>query len=342
VASLRNLLFELTIAFSLLATEARAAGEDEANVVEARNAFVQGVDLAKQAQWAEALAAYERSAKLRPHAVTTYNIAVCHRAIGSYTLAREMFSRALSESAASSPPQLADSLVENGKGYIGEIDGLLATANVHLAPANAAIAVDGRPLAQRTDAPGSKPVFVAGVRPPGPGEASAAASGGDIKLSLNPGAHVFTVSRPGFADAVINRTLSPGANVDLKLELDRLPATLHVAATEPGAVVTFDGIDVGVAPIDVSRPAGTYRMLVRKPGFKAYEAEVAVQPGQDLDLRASLTKEERSILSRWWFWTGAGVLVAGVAVGTYFLSRGETTREQPIDGGGLGWAVKLQ
>jgi hypothetical protein len=31
--------------------------------------------------------------------------------------------------------------------------------------------------------------------------------------------------------------------------------------------------------------------------------------------------ESPSIVTRWWFWTGAAVLVAGVAVGTYFLVR---------------------
>lgn len=31
--------------------------------------------------------------------------------------------------------------------------------------------------------------------------------------------------------------------------------------------------------------------------------------------------ESPSVLTRWWFWTGAAVLVAGVAVGSYFLFR---------------------
>ncbi|MFO0603808.1 MAG: tetratricopeptide repeat protein [Polyangiales bacterium] len=36
--------------------------------------------------------------------------------------------------------------------------------------------------------------------------------------------------------------------------------------------------------------------------------------------------ESPSVLTRWWFWTGAAVLVAGVAVGSYFIFR-DTTEE---------------
>jgi hypothetical protein len=311
---------------------------DSAKVAEARAAFLQAVDLAKATHWAEALAAYERSAKLRPHAITTYNIGVCHRAMGNYTLARETFVRALAESEAASPPQLADSLAANDKAYVAEIDGLLATANIQLTPANASITVDGRPLEPRAKTDDGPPILTAGTRAPGPGEPPPQ---GNFRVSMNPGTHVFTVSRAGFADAVVNKTFAPAAKVDLKLDLDRLPGTLHIASSEAGAAVTFAGIDVGVTPLDLSRPAGQYQVKVQKPDFKPFETQVNVEPGQEVDLQAPLVKNESSILSRWWFWTAAGVLVAGAVATTYALSRGETTREQPVNGGGLGWAVKL-
>lgn len=314
---------------------ARADEPDTAATTEARSEFVRGTDLAKRAQWAEALAAFEKSSKLRSHPVTTYNVGVCHRAMGSYTMARESFARALEQNDAAGGAELPPSLAADNRALLGEIDKLLARAHVTLSPPNAAVAVDGRPLAQRA----KSDVLVAGIRDPGPGEAPPA---GTFDVLLNPGAHVFTISRQGFADAVVNRTLSPGGNVELTLELDRLPATLHVASSEPGAVVTVDDLDVGVAPVDVSRPAGTYHVVVRKPGFKKYDTQVAVQPGQKADLRASMAKDEVSVTKRWWFWTAAGVALAGVAAGTYALTRGETTRQEPLDGGGLGWTVRAR
>jgi hypothetical protein len=229
--------------------------------------------------------------------------------------------------------------VAEDKTFLAELDGLLSSASVTLSPPNAAVAVDGRPLAARADGDAQNTVLVAGVRAPGPGEAAPAAS---FRVVLNPGAHVFTFSRAGFADAVVNRTVAPGQTVDLHLELDRLPATLHVSASETGSIVTVNGVDVGVAPVDVSRPAGAYRVVVVKPGFKKYEQQIDAAPGQELDLVATLPREEKAITSRWWFWTAAGVVVVGVAAGTYALTRTETTRQEPLDGGGLGWTVKAK
>jgi hypothetical protein len=323
-----------SVASSLVVTRARADEAEPPEVIEARAAFVKGTDLAKRSQWAEALTSFMRSAALRPHAVTTYNLAICHRAMGNYTLARETFEKALTDSNATQPPQMPAPLVAEAKTYTTEIDGLLSTANVRLSPANAAIAVDGRPLEVRPDG-----LLVAGVRPPGQGEPPPS---GEFRLLLNPGTHVFTVSRAGFADAVVNKTMTPGATTTLKLELDRLPATIHVASSQDGAVVAVNGLDIGIAPLDVSRPAGNYRVVVRKSGFKTYDQQLAVQPGQDIELRAPLAKEESSVTSRWWFWTAAGVLVTGVAAGTYALTRTDSTHQQPIDGGGLGWAAKIK
>lgn len=320
----------------LSAGRARADEGDTPEVAEARAEFVRGTELAKKTQWAEALAAYERSTKLRPHPVTTFNIGFCQRAMGNYTLARESFTRALAENEKAGGKALPETLASEDKTLLAEVDRLLATAKVNLSPANASVSVDGRPLAARENDPS---VLVAGVRDPGAGEAAPSAS---FRVILNPGPHVFTFSRTGFADAVVNRTIAPGATIDLDLQLDRLPATLHVASNEPGAIVRVNGVDVGVAPVDVSRPAGAYRVTVEKSGFDKYEAQVAVQPGQNLDMKATLSHEETPITKRWWFWTGASVLLVGAVAGTYFLTRGESTTQEPLDGGGLGWTVRLR
>src|SRR5260221_14539435 len=66
---------------------------------EARQAFREGVTLVKKAQWAEALLAFERSARLRPHPTTTFSIGACERALGRYVRAGAAFRRALSGSA---------------------------------------------------------------------------------------------------------------------------------------------------------------------------------------------------------------------------------------------------
>jgi hypothetical protein len=319
------------------------APPDADDTARAREAFVQGTAFVHQAQWAEALSAFERSAKLRPHAVTTYNIGACQRALGQYTLARATLRAALARNEQAGGGELPDGVVAEIEAYTRQIDSLLAVADVTLDPPGAAIAVDGRPLAVDPSAApsaGAAPVLVAGVRPPGPGEPPPAAR---FVLVLDPGAHVMTLSRKGYADAVVNRTMLPGSRTTLALALDRLPATLHIVSDPPGAIVTVDGDDVGPAPVDVLRPAGSYRVVVRKAGFVTYEAQVPAQAGQEVDLHAKLPEQHTPLTKRWWFWTAAGVVVAGAAAGTYALTRTPPTPTRPPpDCGGLGWCVQAQ
>jgi hypothetical protein len=310
---------------------------EDPSIVEARDDFVRGAASVKNLQYADALVAFERSAKLRPHAATTYNIGVCLRAMGQYTLARRTLDAALKQDAAADNKQLSDTLRSQSTAFLGEIDHVLSSATVSLRPADASIAVDGRPLeVQGSTTP---PTLVAGIRPPGPGEPPPAAAA--FTLIVDPGAHVLTLSRKGFADVIVNRTFSPGARTELNLELDRLPATLHFASDRMGATVSVNNVDVGVVPVDITRPSGSYKVVVRDTGFVPYESQVALQPGDHVNLMAKLSPEKRAITSRWWFWTAAGVVVAGAAIGTYFATRPGPVRP-PVDGGGLGWAVQAQ
>jgi hypothetical protein len=309
----------------LLASTASAADP----LAEARQRFVEGAALVKNAQWAEAEAAFEQSARLHPHAVTTFNLGACERAMGRYTRARSLFERALAEHTAGTG-KLPEALVEEARGLEAELDRLLSRVEVTVDPPDAALAVDGRPLQATT--PG---VLVAGLLPPGPGTPPPS---GKFTLLVDPGSHVLTLQQKGFSEVAVNKTFAPGAQAQLLLQLDRLPATLHVAANREGAVVSVDGKDVGAVPVEVERPAGSYRVTVDKSGYARYEARVAVRPGEAANLMATLEAKKAPIYKKWWFWSAAAVVVAGVAVGTYF-----GTRQPPqLDGGGLQWTIKLR
>jgi hypothetical protein len=286
----------------------------------------------KNAQWGEALAAFERASVLQPHALTTFNMGACERALGRYTRARATLLKALAQNADHGSTELAPSLATDAKGWISEIDAVLVHADVTVDPPGTSMAVDGRPLAKD---PSQTNQLVAGIEAPG--------RGSELKemhfaLLLDPGAHVFTLQRKGFTDAVVNRTFSPGAHPSLTLQLDKLPASIRVQADRAKAVVALDGSDVGTAPIDLSRPAGAYHISVTLPGFEPYKANVAVAPGEEADLRAVMVPEKVPITAKWWFWTAAAVVVAGVGVTTYVVTRPAPQRPAP-DGGGLGWVL---
>src|SRR5881392_4012959 len=93
-------------------------------IADARQKFVEGAALVKNAQWADAETAFEESARLHPHAVTTFNIGACERAMGRYTRARALFRHALEEHEQGAT-KLPQSLYDDARGLVNEIDTIL-------------------------------------------------------------------------------------------------------------------------------------------------------------------------------------------------------------------------
>ncbi len=325
-------LLTLTLALVLVSSVALADGEDD--VERARSAFREGTELVQKAQWAEALAAFERARALRKHPVTTFDMAACERAMGHYTRARALYTEALDEhgAATEAAQRMPESLVGEARAIVGEIDRLLVRLTLTVEPPGSTLAVDGRPLL----ADGKE--LVAGLRPAGPGDPTPT---GTFVVALDPGPHVLLFARRGFRDVTIARSYEAGRTDSLRLELTQMPATIRISASKPGAIVTVNGADVGPAPVNVLRPAGTYRVVVRRDGFVPYDTHLALEPGQDSSLRAELAQEKPSLFSRWWFWTIAGVVLVGATTTTYLLTRPDPERPD-VDAGTLGWKVDVR
>ncbi len=297
-----------TLALGLLIASASASAQTTDPTTEAREAFKHGADLARDEQWNGALVSFERSAALVPHPWTTYNIGVCERALGHYVRARDLFASVTD--ASELPPQARAQAAD----MLREAKGLVATLDVTIDPADAALVVDG--VAKPT--PGAK-----------------------ATLELDPGHHVLTLRREGYADASSPRDVRPGEHATVSLALAKLPATLVVSASQANAVVEVDGLDVGVAPLTLERGGGPHRVRIRLPGFTSFETETKLLPGQRVEVFAPLRAEKPSIFTRWWFWTGAVAVVATIAVVTWAIAK-PAPEAPPVDGGGLGWAVRFQ
>jgi hypothetical protein len=322
-----------------LSPGAAAAGDSHSAqpdaVEQARGLYLEGLKHVREAHWGDALAAFERSRALRPHAMTTYDIGACERALGHYTRAYLQLKSALAEDEAS---ELPPSIVTDAHAFLDEIQHLLVHVVLVVEPAGTSVMFDGRPL-QRSPAEGARPSFVAGVLPPGRG---APVPRGELEVLADPGAHVITLSRQGYGDIVVNRTYRPGQTVRQRLVLSELPATIRISSNPRLAAVSVNGKDVGLAPVDVSRPAGTYRVEVTMPGFVHYGADVRVMAGEETVLRSTLVREKPSILGNWWFWTAAAAVAGGVATVTFLATRNEPEAQRPpLDGGTLGWVARI-
>lgn len=325
----------LLCAALLLPLQAWAA-DDPPEVVRAREAFVEGTALARDARWGDALQKFEASAQHHAHAGTTFNIGVCQRALGQYTRSRKSLLLALQQHEAAGGHVLAESVVNDIRTFLSEIDKVVATLDLRLEPASATILIDGRPLEPSGTQEGL-PLLVAGTLPAGAARTPPASR---FLVVLDPGTHVLLLSRKGFSDVVARETVRGGMRSALTLSLERLPATLMIEATEERAAISIDSIDVGLAPITLSRPPGRYHVVIRKKDFMTYETDAELQPGEKFKLTAVMRREEVSLTSRWWFWTGIGVAVVGTAVGTWYATRPEPDKPA-LNGGGLGWTVRV-
>jgi hypothetical protein len=208
---------------------------DDSATSQARALFTQGTDSANRGDWSQALPAFERSEALRPHAVTTYNIGFCERALGRTMRARKMLGKALAESAAHGGVELPADLAASARTYLAELEKRIARAVVTVTPGDASILVDGAPL-ERGTSEGPRPVLWAGTRDTGAGEPAPA---GTFELELDPGAHVFVASKEGAGNQVVTQTFQAGTEIELTLDVSpAAPSPSPVAAQAPPAALS--------------------------------------------------------------------------------------------------------
>ena len=305
-----------------------ASAPDDATT-RGRNAIVRGLKLARDEQWGDALTAFEEAAAARDAPLVEWNIAYCERALGRYVAARKTLQAVSSNTTGLDPSQIDDM-----KAYLAEFEKLIVRVAVQLDPPNATITVDGRPLFEGD----AKDTYLGAVAPAGVGTPLGKAA---FTVLLDPGAHLFRAVREGHQDALLPKSYRPGETATLDMHLDVLPATIAIKSEPAAAIVKVDSREVGVAPIEFQRPAGQYKLQVLLDNYDTYEAALNLAPGQRSDLTATLNPYSEPITKKWWFWTGAAVIVAGGVVATYLLTR-PTPQAPPYDAGSANWLVHAQ
>jgi hypothetical protein len=234
---------------SAAAAPADAAVTPEAEngrVSGARAAFLRGVELAKIGRWNEALTAFERSNELLRHAVTLFNVGFCERALGHYARAERAFSDAVADDASGASSLPAD-LRTSARELLAEIRTRRSVAVMVADAPDLALLVDGRPLEPVASEPG-RAVYVAGVRAPAAPEPLAP---GTVEVRLDPGTHVFQLTRSGRAEPDLVETFLPGETRTL---LFRSP----LARPEP--------VHDGVRPASTSQGPGWPAITVASVG----------------------------------------------------------------------------
>lgn len=211
------------IAIAMATPAARADEPVDLAVQEARILFEEGAKMAEVGRCDDAIPTFERSHALRPHAQTTYNIALCERSLSRYTRAQRTFERALDEDKGRGGGEIPAEIRASIERYIVEVSRRIARVRVTVDASDVAIAVDGRPLT--VERRNGRAEAIAGTRDPGRGEV---VNERDFDLALDQGTHVIVLSRAGYLDSVITETFDARRSLPLALRaplVKRPPST---------------------------------------------------------------------------------------------------------------------
>jgi hypothetical protein len=148
-------------------------------------------------------------------------------------------------------------------------------------------------------------------------------------LRVNAGKQSIDVFADGFFPYHREAVL-PGAGqitIDVVLSARDRSGLLIVKSSLSGVEVKVDDKSLGLAPAEVGLLAGAHQVLVDKDGYKPASTQIVLQIGERKEL--SLDPVSRPpVYAQWWFWTGIGVVVAGVATTAILL-----TTERPAPNG---------
>jgi hypothetical protein len=155
------------------------------------------------------------------------------------------------------------------------------------------------------------------------------------ELQVDPGEHVFTFTAAGQPPLTVTLVLAAGE----KSRREQVVVGARSAVAPPGsaestsrgnvsqitvasdaqAAISIDGKPVGKGRFDGPEAPGPHEVSVTETGMRPYRAEVDLRDGETRTLDIALEPAHGSAL---WPWiAGGAALVAGAAVGGYFLLK---------------------
>ena len=228
----------------------------------------------------DALRAYQEAYALSADPALLYNQAQALKALGRYPQALAMFERFGTDA----PPALL--------ARVPGLSKLVAEVRARVAVLRVACNVDGAQV-------------IVGDRVIGE-------TGKLGEVALDAGSVTLVVQREGYFPVRRPVQLVGGGTTAIDVEL--LPrataGVLSVIVEPPAARVTIDGKFQGDAPIELVLPAGTHDVALSSPGYEPLSSKAVVAADARGEVRLTM-QATPSITSRWWFWTGVGVVVVG-------------------------------
>jgi len=152
----------------------------------------------------------------------------------------------------------------------------------------------------------------------------------ELRVRVRAGAATVEVSAEGYEPKRIDVELAPGAElaVDATLAPKKKDPVLVVRVAPP-ADVHLDGSAMGRSPLELRVSPGVHELLARAEGYEDERVAMTLAMGERRDVVLDL-KRTPGVTSRWWFWTGIGVIVLGGAAAATAVAL--TTERDPQRG----------
>ena len=252
--------------------------------------------------YAAAVEAYRKGDKIQHHPVFDYNLARALQGLGHYADALDELERFTREAS----PELTGR-VPNLPALIQELRSNVGT-----------VVLEGEPHAARVRGNESD----LGSYVPG------------RKIRCNVGPLELQVLAEGFAP--IHRHLRIEAeetvSVALKFEHNDERAILTIRASAVGARVTLDGRNLGQTPLETKLNPGSHRLKLEHADYDTLETDLVVSARERRSVSYDLPQRPK-LWSKWWFWSGAAAVLAGVVVAGVALSTSKSATPGDIQPG---------
>jgi len=141
----------------------------------------------------------------------------------------------------------------------------------------------------------------------------------EIRIRTRSGPATIEVVAEGFVPFKKEIDLAPSSVVKIDARLaSKKSEPLVIVRTKPTADIAVDGKPMGRSPLEMRLAPGEHVLVAKAPGRQTEKIPMTLALGDRRELDIEL-RPQPSLLSRWWFWTAVGTVVAGgvaIAVAT--------------------------
>ena len=274
----------------------------------ARVAFDQGRVLFEHGDYLTAHAKFREAFELSRDVRLVWNMAACSSKQKRYARAIAEAERYLAEGRG----VLTAEQQERARTFLGEMRTLVVEATLVVAPEGAAVTIDGEPIA--------------------PAE-------GRLTKLLELGAHDLRITKGGFMPVAQTLTVTETGKATFAFALEVVRRTGRIVVeTDREATIAIDGVTVARGYFEGELEPGAHAVRISCDGQDPYDVTAQIAPGTTKQLSISLRSSDAG---PWWPWAlGGAVLVAGAAVGGYYLFKPED-RQAPFVPGTAGVDIVL-